>query len=317
MFHPIYAMAAATTVVALAAWGTLLWQICPSDKRRPLVIKMMAFGFLMSPAAYFAIRRPLLIGPLEPILTQPGWDVDGWSIMRDVVRLCFAPITEEPAKLAPWIAMLAVGSPLSPARRMIAPLALAAGLGFAVGEIWLVAGLVAQANDAKLASLPWYSFGGFFSERLMTCITHALFALSTITLSRRGWKWGASGLAIGMMMHWLSNAPIVLMHRKAFGWKPEVWAVLVQLWLVLFTVAGLAAIVAAFTGRKMLRRILSRRMVCPECGAVYRQPLLLGLNFGMSRYEPCGVCRKWHWVTLKNLAPGAGKRATPQDSRTS
>jgi hypothetical protein len=317
MFHPIYAMAAATTVVALAVWGTLLWQLCPSDKRRPLVINMMAFGFLMSPAAYFAIRRPFLIGPLEPILSQPGWDVDGWPIVRDVVRLCFAPITEEPAKLAPWIAMLAAGSPLYPTRRMIAPLALAAGLGFAVGEIWLVAGLVAQANDAKLASLPWYSFGGFFSERLMTCITHALFALPTIALSRRGWKWGACGLALGMMMHWLSNAPIVLMHRKAFGWKPEVWAVLVQLWLVLFTVAGVAALLAAFAGRTMLRRIWSRRMVCPECGAVYRQPLLLGLNFGMSRYEPCGVCRKWHWVTLKNLAPAAGKRETPQDSRTS
>ena len=44
-------------------------------------------------------------------------------------------------------------------------------------------------------------------------------------------------------------------------------------------------------------------MICPGCGAIYRQPILLGLNFGMSRYERCGACRKWHWVSLSNLAP--------------
>ena len=35
------------------------------------------------------------------------------------------------------------------------------------------------------------------------------------------------------------------------------------------------------------------------------------------RYLTDRVGRKWHWVTLKNLGPAAGKRETPQDSRTS
>ena len=301
MFHQIYIMAAVTSVVALAALGTLLWQICPPGKRRPLVA-VLVLGFFMSPAAFFAIRRTLLIWPLEPILKQPGWEVGGWSVVRDAVRLSFAPLTEEPAKLAPWLVLLAAGWRLLPTRRMVAPLALAVGLGFAVGEIWLVAGLVAQANDPKLASLPWYSFSGFLSERLMTCVTHALFALPTIALSRRGWKCGAVGLALGMAMHWISNAPIVLMHRGAFGWRVATWQLLIQLSLVLFGVVGLIALMGAFVGRKMLRKIWRHRMICPECGAVYRQPLLLGLNFGMSRYERCGACHKWHWVTLKNLA---------------
>lgn len=303
MFHQIYIMAAVTTVVALTVFGTMLWQFCPRDDRRSWVLALLAIGLFMSPVAFYAVRQPFLIGPLEPILKQPGWNVGGWSIVRDAVRLSFAPLTEEPAKLFPWLVLLAMGAPLMPTRRMIAPVALAAGLGFAVGEIWLVARLIAQANDPKFAGLPWYSFGGFLSERLMTCLTHALLTLPAVVLSRRGWKWSAIGLSLGMMLHWIANAPIVLMHRGVFGWKPEVWSLLVQLWVVLFFVMGLVALIVAVAGRKMLRKMWSARMICPGCGATYRQPLFLGLNFGLSRYEPCGVCHKWHWVTLKNLAP--------------
>jgi hypothetical protein len=190
---------------------------------------------------------------------------------------------------------------------MVAALAMAAGLGFAIGEIWLVAGFVAQANDPKVAELPWYAFGGFFSERLMTCICHALFALPTIALARRGWRWGLIGLALGMSLHFISNSPIALMHREVFGLSKQTWSVLIQVWLILFTIAGLLAIIAAAAGRKMLRRIWSNRMICPECGAIYRQPIFLGLNCGLSRYERCGACHKWHWVTLKNLAPLKGE----------
>ena len=279
MFHPIYVMAAVTSITALTVWGGLLWQISPCDGRRSSLLGLLLIGLFMSPAAFFAIRRPLLIRPLEPILTQPGWDAGGWSTVRDVVRLSFAPLTEEPAKLAPWLVLLAAGAPLWPTRRMIAPLTLAAGLGFAVGEIWLVAGFVATANDPKLAGLPWYSFGGFLSERLMTCITHALFALPTVMLSRRGWKWGTFGLALGMLLHFISNAPIVLMHRGTFGWKPEIWGVVIQLWLSLLTVAGLVALIGAFAGRKMLRTLWASRMICPGCGAIYRQPIFLGLTW--------------------------------------
>ena len=55
--------------------------------------------------------------------------------------------------------------------------------------------------------------------------------------------------------------------------------------------------------RVTMRPELPLRMICPGCGGTYRQSLLWGLNFGMSRYERCGHCHKWHWVTMKNLAP--------------
>lgn len=303
MRHPIYIMAAVTSVLALAAWGGLLWQICPKGRRRSWILALVAGGLIMSPLAFFVVRRPLLLAPLEPVFLQPGWKAGVWPAVKDVIGLCFAPLTEEPAKLVPWLVLLAMGAPLLPTRKMVAPLALAIGLGFAVGEIWLVAYLIAQANDPKLAVLPWYAFGGFCSERLMTCLSHALFALPAVAWSRRGWRWGAAGLSLGMVLHWFGNAPIVLMHRRVFGWPPEVWSIIASLWVAAFAIAGLVSLIAFAAGRKMLRRILSHRMVCPECGETYRQPILLGLNFGMYRYEPCGACRKWHWVTLKDLAP--------------
>jgi hypothetical protein len=305
---PIYVMAAVTTVLALTAWGMLFWQVCPHDRRRRSLVMLLVMGFLMSPTAFYLFRRPLLIGPLEPVLKQPAWSEGNWSIARDAIRLSYAPLTEEPAKLLPWFVLLAAGCPLWPTRRMIAPLAMAAGLGFAAGEIWLVASFVAQANDPKLAGLPWYSFGGFLGERLMTCMAHVLFALPAVMLARRGRLGLAAGIAIGMALHGLSNSPIVLMHRGAFGLKQETWQLLIQLWLVLFAVAGLAGVVGAFAGRNMWRAIWSRQMICPGCGEVYRQPLLLGLNFGMSRYERCEACHEWHWVTLQDLAPAKSRQ---------
>jgi hypothetical protein len=127
MFHPIYIMAAVTTVVALAVWGGLLWQICPRDDRRSSILLLLLLAFVMSPAAFYGVRIPLLIGPLEPILKQPEWGVGKWSVARDIVRISFAPLTEEPAKLVPWLVLLAAGLPLLPTRRMIAALALATG----------------------------------------------------------------------------------------------------------------------------------------------------------------------------------------------
>lgn len=81
MIHPIYPMAALTSVVALIAFGALLRQMSPDDPRRPWIFALVMVGLAMSPAAYFALRRPLLIGPLEPILKQPKWDAEGWSII--------------------------------------------------------------------------------------------------------------------------------------------------------------------------------------------------------------------------------------------
>jgi len=134
----------------------------------------------------------------------------GWAMVwHDVIQLSYAPLTEEPAKLLPWLLLSYFGMRLFPSRKLVVPLAMTIGLSFAIGEFWLV----------------------------------VIVVLSLVCLCR---------------LHF---------------------------------------------GKSVLRRIWQARMICPECGAVYKQPIILGLNAGTWRYEPCGACRKWHWVSIKNLAP--------------
>ena len=298
--HPIVPMAVLTFIVALLLGGFLIWQLAPRDRLLELAILIWC-GLAMSPLAFYLVRRPA-IAPLEREFAKPVWKETTASWMRDGIRLLYAPLTEEPAKLLPWFVMLMLGVAVQPTRKMVAPLALAIGLSFALGEIALVAKFVVDGNDPKIAALPWYAFGGFFSERLMTLFAHSLFALPTLALIRKSWKWAPLGLMIGMFLHYCSNAPIVLLQREAFGIGKNSWAVIVQLWLTLIVVIALLAILWAHYGSSKLRRIVSAKMICPECGQTYRQPILLGLNMGLSRYERCAKCLKWHWVTIDNLA---------------
>lgn len=312
--HPIYLTATFTWLLALGIGGVLLWQATPPHCRRP-VIGVWAGALLMSPGAYYLIRVPFLVQPLTPWLNsltaQGGWQL----VFADVVRLSLAPLTEEPAKLLPWLIALALGQRLQPCRRLVVPLAFALGLGFAMGEMWLVAQLIAAADDPQFRGLPWYAFGGYLNERLETCLTHSLFVLPTVWFARQGvWRAGL-GLTVGMILHFLGNAPIVLMRRDVGQLGPAVWSILIQFWVLGFTLAGAVALIGLYLGPKMLRRVLRGRMICPECGQEYRQSILLGLNCGRWRYEPCGVCRKWHWVSLDNLAPLPGQ--TPATSSSS
>jgi ribosomal protein S27E len=64
-----------------------------------------------------------------------------------------------------------------------------------------------------------------------------------------------------------------------------------------------AAIFAPLIHRlKMPARIAPGRMLfgrrrCPECGHEYDAPLI-GINFGLTRYERCPHCRHWHWTKV-------------------
>jgi len=285
-------------------FGALVRQMSSSQYFWKL-LGLACLGLPLSPLAYFIVRLPL-IHFIEPVLlgaTQDNPNGTPSTAFRDGIRLLYAPLTEEPCKLLPWIALLMFGVLRKPSRKQLVPVALAIGVSFAIGEFWLVAYLISAKPDPAIAQLPWYAFRGYMSERLMTCFTHTLFALPTIWLYRRSPSLAAFGLAIGMVLHYLGNAPIMLMHHQAFGLSTAVWSVIVQAWLLLFVVATLFTLVAVHFGNAVLARIWQNKMICPECGATYRQPILIGCNMGTWRYEPCGVCRKWHWVTIKNLAP--------------
>ena len=142
-------------------------------------------GLPLSPLAYFLVRLPL-ISILEPALlgvTQENPNGAVSRAVRDGVRLLYAPLTVEPSKLLPWLVLLMIGVLHKPTREQLVPVALTIGAAFAVGEFWLVAYLIAAKPDPAL------------SNRLLAPL----------------------GLAIGMILHYFGNAPIVLMHPQAFG----------------------------------------------------------------------------------------------------
>lgn len=294
--HPIYPMALATTLLAFAVGGSLMWQFSPKSGRRSL-LPLMLLSLPLSPLAFFCVRTPLLLQGLDPPLVNPLPPA-----IRDTIRLLYAPLTEEPAKLLPLAVLWAMGWWPVISKKRIASIALALGLGFAVGECWLVAYMVAAKNDPKLAALPWYAFGGFLNERLICVLTHALFVMPTLWLSRRGWKLAPLGLFLGMTLHYLGNAPIILMHHNAIALGQPTWQVLVQLWLILLAILALVLMILMRYGTEMLKRVWKAEVICPECGMKYKQPLLMALNMGTWRYEQCGACKRWHWISLENLA---------------
>jgi hypothetical protein len=315
----LYIMAFVTTVIALLLFGMLYRQFAiPGQGQK--IWPLFMLGLLMSPAAYFLVRLPI-INYLEPrwFANEPAETLSPSAVklptVRDLVRLSYAPLTEEPAKLLPWLIFLFLGAVTKPTRAEAAGLALAVGASFAIGEIWLVAYLISVKPDPALLELPWYAFGGFASERIATCFAHTLFALPTLVLARRGLRWAIVGLGLGMLLHASGNAPILFSRYEMFGISKMTWNVILQVWLVLFVLGSLVGLVACKFGTEMLQRIWQNQIVCPECGVTYRQPLVMGLNMGTWRYEPCGACGKWHWVTLKNLAPLNVKRDENSQNR--
>jgi hypothetical protein len=211
----------------------------------------------MSPSACFLVRLPI-INYLEPLwfATEPTETLSPSAIklpsMRDLVRLSYAPLTEEPAKLLPWLIFLFLGAVTKPTRAEAAGLTLWIGVSFAIGEVWLVAYLISGKPDPVLLELPWYSFGGFASERIATCFAHTLFALLTLVLAGRGIRWSIVGLFVGMLLHALGNAPILFSRYEMFGISKMTWSVILQVWLVLFVLVSLVGPVACKFGTEML-----------------------------------------------------------------
>ena len=278
-----------TSVLAVAAFGTLIWQLCKAADRSWL-LWLTILGLPMSALAYYGVRLPV-----HAVLQR--WLGDG-SPLLTFCQLCYAPVTEEFAKLIPLlIAWPMFRNPISNENRV--PVAMSLGLGFAIGEIWLVARLVGNRPD--VVNLPFYQFGGFLNERLATCIAHPGFTILAVWGLQRGRFRIVLGLLAAMTFHFLSNFPIFLMNVDFGNLGKPTWSILVSISLLLTVIASALILGIMHTGSKRLIHLVTTGKVkCPECGELYRQPILGG-NFGLWRYEPCGHCGKWHWISLKDI----------------
>ena len=277
--HQIYTAAILTTGIALAIFGTVIRKMrLPANER--LLWLAMLIVLPMQPLAFYLVRVPL-----DQWLSHHL--VHGSPTYQWLISL-YAPLTEEPAKLVPLL-IPAIRRDIN--EKNFARYALAIGLGFAIGEMWFIAEQIARVPAYN--GVPFYKFGGYVGERLMTCVFHSAFVAVALWRLRRGFVLGVLG---AMALHWLGNFPLFLLAWDVGRMGQVFWGIAVQLWLVAYLLGALALLSYFVFGRVSPALLFYGRRKCPECGAQY-DASLFAFNFGTRRYERCPHCRHWHFTS--------------------
>jgi hypothetical protein len=276
--HGIYIAALLTTLLSVVIYGALIHRLSPLNERRLLMLAAMV-TLPLQPLAYYLVRVPLdqwLVAHFTQTSLSYQW-----------LTSLYAPLTEEPAKLL----ALFIPSIMRDIRpESIGRYALAIGLGFAVGEMWFVAERI--SHQPSLALLPFHQFGGYAVERMMTCVFHSAFVVIALAQFRRRFLTGFIG---AVTAHWAANFPILLMAWNTGNLGREAWGLLVGVWLAMLFMVALGLLAYFIFGRPSPMSLIFGRRLCPECGGEYDAPLL-AINCGLTRYERCPHCQRWHWT---------------------
>jgi hypothetical protein len=274
----IYLTAILTTIVAVGIYWPLIHYLRLPAKERCLWLAAI-LALPLQPMAFYYVRVPL----------------DHWlaaclgskSVAYTWLVTCYAPLTEEPAKL---LVLLIPAIRCDIRSENFVRYALAIGVGFGIGEMWFLANRL--AHTPAWAAVPFYQFGGYFGERLMVCVFHSAFLSVALWRLRRRFVFGVLG---AMALHWLGNFPISLMSWNVFGLGHTVWMTFVEVWLMLYFAGAIALLFFLGSGRVIPPKLFYGMRSCPECRANYAAPLF-GFNFGRTRYERCPHCQHWHWT---------------------
>jgi len=208
------------------------------------------------------------------------------------LRTAYAPLTEEPAKLWPLLIPFVRRSITD---RNIVLFAIALGGGFAIGEIFTVAGLI-EAKLPEVANLPWYSLGGFINERLMTCVVHSGMTATALFAIQKA-HGIVAGLAAAMSLHYIANLPVAMATLGWLGPNVAFSQTILVIWVAICAIAGFAILFRLSRADRPLESSVYGEAICPTCGSRYSRSLLMGLNFGINlRFEPCPSCKRWHWT---------------------
>src|SRR5262245_842482 len=222
----LYLAAFITSVVALLFIGGFLLAITPRQDRS-FFAAVMALSLPMAAIAFYLVRVPLdhwLAGMLGP--DSVAYTV--WGTVK-------APLTEQLAELwlmlVPWFRRR-LGKENAPG------LGMAIGLGFGVGEAWVVARLLSA--DPSVAGVPWFQFGmfgGYMVERFQVCVLHGAYTATALHFIRQA---PVRAVLLAMGLHFIGNFPIFLRGWNVGGLGDAAWAVIVQLWAILFFLAMIA-----------------------------------------------------------------------------
>ena len=285
--HPIHITAALTSLIAAVVFGLAVHRLkLPANERLVWLAALIALP--LQPIAFYFVRVPLDHWLVAQI--GAGSHAYAWLVTL------YAPLTEEAAKLLP----LLVPAILRDIRREnVARYALAIGVGFAIGEMWFVADRVARVP--QFAGVPFYQFGGYVNERLMTCVFHSAFVSLSLLGLRRNLALGFAGAAA---LHWLGNFPISLMNWNVGGLGKANWSIIIQLFIVFYLVVAAAWLWRLAYGFGSLKRMLYGRRKCPTCDSEY-DPSFLAINAFDRRYERCPHCKRWQWTMPAVKEPAA------------
>lgn len=288
----IWVAAALTTIAAVLVVGATLARLT-RDRRGSRVFLAVAAALTLPAcaAALFWLREPLLHRAWLELarLAHPTLD-DGAlkkTLLYSFVRMLDAPLGEEPAKLWP---LLLPWFRRELGRHEPVRVAMALGLGFGVGEIWVVAWL--SAKSPAITALPFWAFGGFLVERLLVCFMHGAFTAAALR------RWGNGflrGFLLAAALHFAGNFPIFFRIVGVPSLSPAGWSQVLSLWVVVYALAMLAFLSRLLFGAVEPGKLLHGTAVCSSCGETYGRPLLLALNLGARRYERCSRCGKWQW----------------------
>lgn len=260
----------AATIATLAALlligGLISWRSEPAE-RSTLILLVLA-ELPLSPILFYGIRQPL------EVALEPWGNAAGVHLLSFLAR----PIIEELLKLWPLLVPFLWKTTDSRTRLWRA---LAIGLGFGIGEIWMLAEFTFRVDPAT-ANLDLLKLTGFINERVMVCVIHG--ALTLVALSRFG-----TGLVVAMGLHLVGNLPFYLQQISAFGLAPERWATILRVWIVWYFVA-MAALPWAMSGGDLhIIWLLFGDATCPFCGMIYPRATL-GWGMRVIRHDRCPRC---------------------------
>jgi hypothetical protein len=277
--HQIYITALITTLIAVAFIGGLIkWRSDKLDFRFLLILFLIELP--MAILTFYLVRIYLLDYAVKYL-------IGGHINMYGIAKTFYAPLTEEPAKLLPLL-IPALRNRIT--KENFVWVALALGLGFGIGEIWLVGYFI--ATTPVYANIPWYQFTGFINERFMVCLIHGGFTAFALWKLCNKSLWG---IAVAMLVHFLGNFPIYLAHLNIPAFGKGAWQTILGLWTVFFFIAIVGFLSYLKLGKIDIISLVKGKSVCPECNAVYSGSIF-GLNWFTARYEKCSECKKWHWV---------------------
>lgn len=280
--HQIYITAAITSLLAIAAIGGFIkWKSDKEDLK--LLILLFVIELPMALVFFYYVRMGLLDWLVQLIFTK---GTTGYTF----ATLFYAPLTEEPAKFLPALLIPLAYKRITEKNFVMAALAL--GLGFGIGEIWLVAQFVAK--NPVYADTPWYMFTGFINERFMVCLMHGAF--TAVALSRLHKKF-ILGVLGAMALHFFGNFPIYLGGIDFGGIGKPTWQTILGIYVILYFIAMLLLLSKLYYGNFNLGKFIFGNSVCPECEFVYPSRFW-ALNALNKKYERCPNCKKWHWVTI-------------------